>query len=114
MVALLGLATIIFLVIVGAFDTPVPEKLVLGTVSVVIGGHGLYILGLFILDFIQYWREGWNFDELNTRAKIQWGDEFLTGPPMYPMTDMWFGYPMFIIISCSFSIVMGLRALGMI
>jgi hypothetical protein len=113
MFTLLGLATVIFLIIVVS-DTPVPDKWVLGTISVVFGGFGLYMLGLFILDLIQYRREGWNFDERNTRAKIRWGDESSTGSPMHPMTQMWFGYPMFVIIFCSPAIAMGLRALGMI
>ena len=113
MLALLGLAVIIFLIIVVS-DTPVPEKWVLWTVFFVFGGFSLYMLSLFVLDLIQYRREGWNFDERNTRAKIQWGDESLTGPPMHPRTQMWFGYPMFIIIFGAPSIAMGLRALGMI
>lgn len=113
MFTLLGLATIIFLIIVVS-DTPVPEIWVLRTISVVFGGFGLYMLGLFSLDFIQYRREGWNFDERDTRAKIRWGDESLAGPPMHPMTQLWFGYPMFIIIFCSPAIAMGLRALGII
>ena len=111
MFALLGLAIIIFLIIVVS-DTPVPEKWVLGTVFFVFGGFSLYMLGLFVLDLIQYRREGWNFDERDTRAKIQWGE--VAGPPMDPRTQMWFGYPMFIIISGAPSIAMGLHALGMI
>jgi hypothetical protein len=87
---------------------------VLWTVFFVFGGFGLYILRLFILDLIQYWREGWNSDERDSRLRIRWGDESLTGSPMHPKTQMWFGYPVFIIIFCSPSIAMGLRALGMI
>ena len=113
MFALLGLASIFFLVIVVS-DTHVPEKWVLGTISVVSGGFSLHMLRQFVLDLIQYRREGWNFDERNTRAKIQWGDESLAGPPMHPSTQMWFGYPMFIIIFGAPSIAAALHALGMI
>ena len=113
MLSLLGLATIILLIMVVS-DTPISENWVLWTISVASGGISLYVLSLFVLDLIQYWRERWNFDERNTRAKIQWGDESSSGSLMHPKTQMWFGYPMFIMIFGSSSIAMGLRALGII
>ena len=113
MFVLLGLTAVIFVAVV-AFNSPQPEKLMLWVSFPFSSAIALWILKQFILDLIQYRREGWNFDERGTRANIRWGEDPGSGRPMHPSTQMWFGYPMAILVFGAISVAAGLALFGII
>jgi hypothetical protein len=89
------------------------DKLLLELIFMAFSCITSWLIYIYILDLIQYPREGWNFDERTTRADMRWSENG-NGPQMSTKTQMWFGYPMFILTFGGFSIAAGLDVFGVV
>ena len=59
-------------------------------------GMSVWVSFCFILDIAQYHREGWNFQERNTRIPFGSEDGIYRAPAK---RSMWLGYPLFLTVS---------------
>ena len=90
--------------------SPDPSILFFGFAFVLVTLVFLRILTMFLLDLVQYGREGWNFDQRPPRADMRIGRRSVR--KLAPRTIMWIGYPLFLLAFGGATLLLGLQVFG--